>query len=174
MRRARPVLLAAVLALVGCGGGTSSEPEPVAAKAALPVHEGLALDGARWTGGDGTLLEASAVPAARAGAAVERVVAFVVPGDPASERMLATLAATLERHPGLVVLGATSTLDGEALAALRGKTGARFPVLLGVTRATRDAWGVGPEAAVRVADASGRLVARSMVQVLARLEPPRR
>jgi hypothetical protein len=169
----RAVVLALLaVALAGCGGGSSADPTPApASKAALPVREGLALDGARWIGGDGEVLEAAAVPDARAGAGVERIVAFVLPGDPASERLLSTLAATVARHPDLRVLAATSSLDAEALAALRAKTGARFPVLLGVTRATRDAWAAGPEAAVRVADASDRVVARSLVQVLARLEP---
>lgn len=168
MRRLLPVVVA--LALAGCGGGSAPAPEPVASGRADRAP--LALEGARWLGGDGEVLDAARVPAAHAGCGVERVVAFVTPGDAASDRLLRSLAAAAETHPELVVLVATTSLDADTVAATRQRTGARFPVLLGVTKATRDAWASGPEACVRVADRRDQVVARSMIQVLARLEPP--
>lgn len=172
-----PVLswLLAATTLVGCGGGSSDGPSgraaPVGARSVAPGAS-LSLEGARWIGGQGQVIEPGRVAAARPGCGLERVVAFVGLDDPASERLLRSLAELVVKHPDLAVLGATASLDAEALEAVRARTGAAFPVLLGVSRASRDAWTCGPEACVRVADAADAIVGRSMVQVFARLEPP--
>ncbi|MFO0932082.1 MAG: hypothetical protein U1E39_05175 [Planctomycetota bacterium] len=170
-------LLVAGATLVACGGGSSDGPSDRAPRAgARSVAPGaaLSLEGARWIGGRGQVIDADRVAAARARAGRERIVAFVRLDDPASERLLRSLAELVVAHPDLVVLGATTSLDADALEAVRARTGAAFPVLLGVSRASRDAWGCGPEACVRVADADDAIVGRSLVQVFARLEPPPR
>lgn len=166
-------LLLAVAVLAGCGGGSSDGPATPAREGARSLVPGaaLALEGARWVGGQGQALEADRVAAARARCGVERIVAFFGVDDPASERLCRALAELAVKHPDLVILGATTSLDAAALEALRARTGAAFPVLLGVSRASRDAWTCGPEACVRVADAADVVVGRSLVQVFARLEP---
>lgn len=167
-------LFVAGATLVACGGGASDGPSDrtarPGARSVVPVAS-LSLEGARWIGGQGQVIDADRVAAARPRCGLERVVAFVGLDDPASERLLRSLAELAVKHPDLVVLGATTSLDAEALEALRARTGAAFPVLLGVSRASRDAWTCGPEACVRVADAADAIVGRSLVQVFARVEP---
>lgn len=167
-------LLVAAATLAGCGGGSSDGPadrSPRAGARSVVPGAALALEGARWIGGQGQVIDADRVAAARPRCGVERIVAFVALDDPASERLLRSLAELVVKHPDLVVLGATTSLDADALEAVRARTGAAFPVLLGVSRASRDAWTCGPEACVRVADAADAIVGRSMVQVFARVEP---
>jgi hypothetical protein len=169
-----PFLLVAGAALVACGGGSSDAPPDRAAgggvRSVVPVAS-LSLEGARWVGGQGQVLDADRIAAARPRCGLERVVAFVRLDDPAGERLLRSLAELAVKHPDLVVLGATTSLDAEALEAVRARTGAAFPILLGVSRASRDAWTCGPEACVRIADPADAIVGRSLVQVFARLEP---
>ncbi len=87
-----------------------------------------------------------------------------------SVRALTSLAKLHLEHPDLDLYGATPDTDEGLLASSRAATGMTVPVLEGVSAATREAWGVEERPAIRAVDSAGKLVARSIMGVLARLE----
>lgn len=168
MRIRTYILVVGSILPAGCG---VEESGPGAELVDEQVDAARVLGGVRWIDERG---QSMADPGFSPRAGQVSVVVFFEPGSERSRLALKALAQAQREHPEFDLYGATPSTDEAPLVELRADTGATFPVLLGVSPGTREAWGVQELPAVRAISADGRLVARSMMGVLARLEAPAR